>query len=134
MCRIEYSSLVKIVPKSNKEPAGSNTKAGQKASRRFPFDANHDLHASHEQVLLSKQKTPILTGSKPPPKYPGARDETVDDIREWEKCAETFAKYYLTAYKPGVGDEDDSTPLTWDALCDWVNEHCSQQEGHGLIG
>ena len=36
--------------------------------------------------------------------------------------ADTFAKFYLVAYKPGVGDEDDTTLLAWNGLTDCVKE------------
>ena len=71
MNRYEYHSIVRVEEKkSEKDSEGVTMKRGRKGNGRYEFDMQHPLHASHLQVLRSKQFTCILTGKKPP-RHPG---------------------------------------------------------------
>jgi hypothetical protein len=71
MNRMEYHSLVTIVLKkgndddNDKKTTGVQGKPGRKGNKKIEFEREHPLHASHVQVLCSKQLTCIFTGKKP---------------------------------------------------------------------
>ena len=114
--RLEYFSIIRIKRKVKKKKG----KKGREANKCYDFDDQHPLHETYVQVLVSKQSVPILTGN-PPPSFPGEY-ETATDKNAWKKSADLFAKFFLVAFKPGVGCEKDKTPLTWKGLTSWVKE------------
>jgi hypothetical protein len=48
-----------------KKTTGVQGKLGHKGNKKIEFEREHPLHASHVQVLHSKQLTCIFTGKKP---------------------------------------------------------------------
>lgn len=73
------------------------------------------------QVLLQKQRTPLLCGGYP--RHPGTTPlvaENTPAFRSWQKDADAFARYYLILFRP---DWPDSGLLyTWSTLQAWIDQ------------
>ena len=58
--RYEYSAIIDTVPAPKTEPSLQ----GRKSRTCYEFDHGHPLHATHQQVIRLKFKTPIIVGKK----------------------------------------------------------------------
>ena len=97
LSRIEYASLIDVRRKSKKR---CHEGAGRPYTRRFEFDRDCPLFESHEQIIRSKQRTPIMYGRAP--MLPGPRPSAADkDADSWIIRADSFARYYLVCFRPG---------------------------------
>jgi hypothetical protein len=92
------------------------------------------LHASHVQVLCSKQLTCIFTGKKPL-HHPGQQPTNEKHKKKWQEQADNYAKFMLIAFQPDAGYritkikkrngsvatniKVDVSNLNWENYCRW---------------
>ena len=71
-------------------------------------------------IIRRKQCTPLLTGRKP--HFPGKEPDVCNKKahRSWSLCADEFAKYYLSLFRPDY--PDSNLGYTWDHLCTWISD------------
>ena len=60
MSRFEYSATIDTVPATTSK----ENKRGRKTRTYFDFDSGRPLHATHQQAIRLKFKTPIIIGKK----------------------------------------------------------------------
>lgn len=131
LSRIEYYSIVSI-KESSSQTIDSTGSTGRKKSNLFPIGKGSLLQPTHHQVLSSIQSIPNLGK---PPKFPGAppaEDQPERSKKVWQAKADTFAEFYLTAFRPEEKDYDDDhrnnyLQYNWDALCNYVSNMESRQ-------
>ena len=113
--RLEYCSLVRVAKIGN---------GG--ASFAFGRGLQEKLGTTFHQILRSKQCTPKLFGTPPPP--PGAKPHWTNkqNLRRWKKRADQFACYYLIMFRPEVGlyekGQKFDLDYSWDAFEKFVGD------------
>lgn len=121
LAHLNLLEYVSIIDEPSKPTATDKNGAhrGRLQSARFDFDDNHPLvkHGyTHNQKLLSLQKTPIITG-KSPPRLPKAGTKNVN------KKLDDFAKFYLLLFKPWDQPKIAfSHALNFEVFCEYVQQ------------
>ena len=116
----EYVGCVGVRSGKPKETDNPNNLHIQKHFHLLPSCAvRNDCY----HVLLQKQHTPLFVGR--PPKHPGEPPEPTGNPStayvQWKKEANSFARYYLTLFRPHrIHDCHNSS--AWEALLAWIQE------------
>jgi hypothetical protein len=114
---MEYYSLIQYAVRLKNDTPRRNA--------RFPFAPTFECSSDYDQMLLSKQRTPVVL-RKPPP-HPGEQpsNESSTHYTRWKARADLYARYYLTLYRPerdsySVDTRHDYS-YTWPDLCEFVH-------------
>jgi hypothetical protein len=107
----EYFGCISV----KKRPEQNENNQGRSNNTHFEFAAGHPLTAGYVQCIRSKQVCPILAGA-PPPKTP-TWNTLERPSRLWRSQCNTFAKYYLTLFKPwDIETGTITAPLNWETF------------------
>ena len=129
--RSEYDALVQIKARRTK----LDTTSARIRSEQFLFSENFPPYGNYAQFLRAKPRTLIYYGKAP--RHPGkvpVSEISSRQFKNWKKKADTFAKYYLVAFRPEPqcynGNHDNNFLYNWDAMQSWIKE---LQEDHSVL-
>ena len=121
MNRYEYFSCVRVV----KDRINWNSDEPKtRQSTQFRFTTSIEIHASHHQILRSKQCTIKLF--KNPPPHPGKRPDTTNakELARWEQRADKFACYYLVLFREESdlydANQENHYEYNWNAFEEFI--------------
>ena len=89
-------------------------------NRRFEFDMNHPLHKEYSQLILSKQRTPILAGIGIGP-YPGPTPKKQNRTAKWKRAANQWAYEILSIFSEwDLKTHVPTAGTTWKHFCKFM--------------
>ena len=98
---------------------GTQSGPGRPKAKRFNFQSQHSLAATHCCQIMAKQTVPDIV--KRMPTFPGNRPVKLTQTWKWK--ARMFAANALILYRPWNGPAGIPVPetLTWKAFIEWAH-------------